>query len=206
MKNIYFITFLILFSYIYSFCRDCCREFIALTHSIDTNSKYYKSEITFDWTSEDSYDLNIPFTKLKKVGDISPFLVNATFIQFAKTSTDEVFKKYVDKNLVGIDDYDTFYNYENKILLYQGYPVAKEIPEGECKLIDNVLRTSISPAFLKANANKVDEVFKYYFGWFECGGEYQQRFRVSQILISINNGKLYQISKYLLFVMAALLF
>ena len=125
------------------------------------------------------------------------------FLQFASNLFDG---KYVDKNLVGIDDYDAFYNYEDKSLIYQGYPVAKEIPEGECKLINNVLRTSIKSTFIKANENKVGEVYKYYFGWFECAVVQTQRFRVSQIMISINNGKLYQISKYLLFVMAALLF
>ena len=202
MKAIYFITFIILFSYIYSFCRDCCMENIALSHTIDTSSKYFKSEITFDWTSEDEYDLNIPFTKLGKVGDISPFLVNATFVEFSKKSNG----KYVENKLVEIEDYDAFYNYEYKSLIYQGYPVAKEIPEGECKLINNVLRTSIKSTFIKANENKVGEAYKYYFGWFECGGDYQQRFKISPIMISINNGKLYQISKYLLFVMAALLF
>jgi hypothetical protein len=202
MKVIYFITFIILFSYIYSFCRDCCRENIALSHTIDTSSKYFKSEITFDWTSEDEYDLNIPFTKLGKVGDISPFLVNATFVEFSKKSNG----KYVENKLVEIEDYDAFYNQNNYTLKFQGYPVAKEIPEGECKLINNVLRTSIKSTFIKANENNVGEAYKYYFGWFECGGDYQQRFKISPIMISINNGKLYQISKYLLFVMAALLF
>jgi len=202
MKNIYFVTFLILFSYIYSFCRECCMENIALSHTIDTTSKYFKSEITFDWTSEDSYDLNIPFVNLGKVGDISPFLVNATFVEFAKKSNG----KYVENNLVEIEDYDAFYNYNDKELKFQGYPVAKEIPEGECTLINNVIRTNIKSTFLKANENKVGEAYKYYFGWFECGGDYQQRFKISPIMISINNGKLYQISKYLLFVMAALLF
>ena len=202
MKIIYFITFIILFSYIYSFCSGCCTEQNKITHNIDTSSKYYKSEITFDWTSEDEYDLNIPFTKLGKVGDISPFLVNATFVEFSKKSNG----KYVENNLVEIEDYDAFYNYNKKELKFQGYPVAKEIPEGECKLINNVLRTSIKSTFIKANENKVGEAYKYYFGWFECGGDYQQRFKISPIMISINNGKLYQISKYLLFVMAALLF
>ena len=73
MKFIYFITFLILFSYIYSFSSGDCSAANAQSHYIDTSSKYYKSEITFDWTSEDSYDLNIPFVKLVSVGDISPF-------------------------------------------------------------------------------------------------------------------------------------
>ena len=70
MKIIYFITFIILFSYIYSFCSGCCSVTNAQSHYIDTCSKF---EITFDWTSEDSYDLNIPFVKLVSVGDISPF-------------------------------------------------------------------------------------------------------------------------------------
>ena len=71
MNFIYFITFLILFSYIYSFCSGCCSVTNAQSHYIDTCSKYYKFEITFDWTSEDSYDLNIPFAKLISLGDIS---------------------------------------------------------------------------------------------------------------------------------------
>ena len=204
MKIIYFITFIILFSYIYSFCSGCCTEQNKKTHNIDTSSKYYKSEITFDWTSEDSYDLNIPFVKLASVGDISPFLANATFIKFAENLFDGV---YVDKNLVKVNDFDRFYNLdEYKTGSFQGYTFAKELPEGNNKIIDNVLRTSVSSTFLKANENKVGEVYKYYFGWFECGGDQKQRFRVSQIMISVNNGKLYQISKYLLFVMAALLF
>ena len=204
MKFIYFITFLILFSYIYSFCSGCCSVTNAQSHYIDTSSKYYKSEITFDWTSEDEYDLNIPFVRLSSLGDISPFLANATFIKFAKNIFNGV---YVDKNLVEVNDFDRFYNLDaDKTGSFQGYIFAKELPEGNNKIIDNVLRTSVSSTFLKANEKNVDKVFKYYFGWFECGGDQKQRFRVSQIMISVNNGKLYQISKYLLFVMAALLF
>ena len=204
MKIIYFITFIILFSYIYSFCSGCCTDENAQSHYIDTSSKYYKSEITFDWTSEDEYDLNIPFVRLTSLGDISPFLANATFIKFAKNIFNGV---YVDNNIVEVEDFDRFYNLDaDKTGTFQGYTFAKELPEGDNKLLQNVLRTSVKSTFLKANENNVGEAYKYYFGWFECGGNKKQRFRVSQIMISINNGKLYQISKYLLFVMAALLF
>ena len=176
MKIIYFIKFIILFSYIYSFCSGCCTEQNKITHNIDTSSKYYKSEITFDWTSEDSYDLNIPFVKLVSVGDISPFLVNATFIKFAKNLFDGV---YVDKNLVEVNDFDRFYNLDkDKTGYFQGYIFAKELPEGNNKIIDNVLRTSVSSTFLKANENKVGEVYKYYFGWFECGGDQKRIFKI----------------------------
>ena len=154
--------------------------------------------------SEDTYDLNIPFAKLTSLGDISPYLANATFIQFASNLFDG---KYVDKNIENVTDFDRFYNLDtDKNGKFQGYIFAKELPENNHKLMNNVLRTNVKSTFLKANENKVYEVYKYYFGWFECAVEQTQRFRVSQIMISINNVKLYQISKYLLFVMAAYFF
>ena len=127
-----------------------------------------KSEITFDWTSEDEYDLNIPFVRLTSLGDISPFLANATFIKFAKNIFNGV---YVDNNIVEVEDFDRFYNLDaDKTGTFQGYTFAKELPEGDNKLLQNVLRTSVKSTFLKANENNVGEAYKYYFGWFECGG------------------------------------
>ena len=208
MNSIYFISFLVLFSYIHSFCRDCCSAAGQLSHQIDTNSKYYKSEISFDWTKEDSYDINIPFVNLASIGDISPFFVNATFVKYMSNSD-----TYYDNAITDVNQYDLFYNYENADNLaaekegtFQGRRFAIEIPEADCILNNNVLRTNINSTFLSANSNKVGEVYKYYFGWFECAGNQKQRIKFSEILISVNNGKLYQISKYLLFIIAALLF
>ena len=208
MNSIYFISFLVLFSYIHSFCRDCCSAAGQLSHQIDTNSKYYKSEISFDWTKEDSYDINIPFVNLASIGDISPFFVNATFVKYMSNSD-----TYYDNAITDVNQYDLFYNYENADNLalekegtFQGRRFAVEIPEADCILNNNVLRTNINSTFLSANSKKVGEVYKYYFGWFECAGNQKQRIKFSEILISVNNGKLYQISKYLLFIIAALLF
>ena len=208
MNSIYFISFLVLFSYIHSFCRDCCSAAGQLSHQIDTNSKYYKSEISFDWTKEDSYDINIPFVNLASIGDISPFFVNATFVKYMSNSD-----TYYDNAITDVNEYDLFYNYENADNLaaekegtFQGRRFAIEIPEADCILNNNVLRTNINSTFLSANSKKVGEVYKYYFGWFECAGNQKQRIKFSEILISVNNGKLYQISKYLLFIIAALLF
>ena len=126
------------------------------------------------------------------------------FLQFASNLFDG---KYVDKNIVKVADFDRLYNLDaDKTGKFQGYIFAEELPENNNKLLNDVLRTNVKSTFFRANENKVGEVYKYYFGWFECGGDQKQRFRVSQIMISVNNGKLYQISKYLLFVMAALLF
>ena len=120
---------------------------------------------------------------------------------------------YYDNAITDVNQYDLFYNYENADNLkaekegtFQGRRFAVEIPEADCILNNNVLRTNINSTFLSANSKKVGEVYKYYFGWFECAGNQKQRIKFSEILISVNNGKLYQISKYLLFIIAALLF
>ena len=202
MNSIYFISFLVVFSYIHSFCRDCCSTAGRLSHQIDTNSKYYKSEISFDWTKEDSYDINIPFVNLASIGDISPFFVNATFVKYMSNSD-----VYVNNGITTNEQYDLFYNKNGGLEgTFQGRRFAVEIPEVDCILNNNVLRTNINSTFLSANSKKVGEVYKYYFGWFECAGNEKQRIKFSEILISVNNGKLYQISKYLLFIIAALLF
>ena len=199
MNSIYFISFLVLFSYIHSFSKNNCSATNQLSHQIDTNSKYYKSEITFDWTKEDSYDINIPFVNLASIGDISPFFVNATFVKYMSNSD-----VYVNNGITTNEQYDLFYNRLEGT--FQGRRFAVEIPEADCILNNNVLRTNINSTFLSANSKKVGEVYKYYFGWFECAGNQKQRIKFSEILISVNNGKLYQISKYLLFIIAALLF
>ena len=63
----------------------------------------------------------------------------------------------------------------------------------------------ITPSIVAANKEVITEKFYKYFGWIECSGNGVAQFRKSEILVIVNNGKLYQISKYLLFVMAALL-
>ena len=202
MNSIYFISFLVLFSYIHSFSRERCTAANQLSHQIDTNSKYYKSEISFDWTKEDSYDINIPFVNLASIGDISPFFVNATFVKYMSNSD-----VYVNNGITTNEQYDLFYNKNGGLEgTFQGRRFAVEIPEVDCILNNNVLRTNINSTFLSANSKKVGEVYKYYFGWFECAGNQKQRIKFSEILISVNNGKLYQISKYLLFIIADLLF
>ena len=189
MRSIYFITFLFLFSTIYSAVTktDCTGSNF---HLIDTGSRYYKPEIVFDWTSEDEYELNIPFTELKAKKEITPFLVNATVVAFYN---DNLSKVDLDDEATSIFD-DTFH----------GYKYVKVIPDERYSINGNVLRANIKSTDIKANENKVGEVYKYYFGWEECADS-GTRYRTSNILVSVNNGKFYQISKYLLFVIAGLL-
>ena len=189
MKSIYFITFLFLFSTIYSELKvaDCTASNY---HLIDTGSRYYKPEIAFDWTSEDEYELNIPFTELKSESEITPFLVNATIVK----KFGEKLEKEIMKNATDIFN-DKFQNF-----LY-AYKIADE----KFIIYNNVLRANIKSKDLKANANNVGETFKYYFGWRECNASAEATYRVSQIYVNVNNGKFYQISKYLLFVIAGLL-
>ena len=84
------------------------------------------------------------------------------FLQFVSNLFDG---KYVDKNIVKVADFDRFYNLDaDKTGKFQAYIFAKELPENNNKLINNVLRTNVKSTFLKANENKVGEVYKYYFG------------------------------------------
>lgn len=191
MRSIYFITFLFLFSTIYSEVKDenCSGSNY---HLIDTGSRYYKPEIVFDWTSEDEYELNIPFTELKSESEITPFLVNATIIKYYG---DDLEKVDLNDNAANIFE-DTF----------QGYFYAKKISDDKFIVHNNVLRANIKSTDFPANANKVGETYKYYFGWCECkASSDSSRYRVSHIYVNVNNGKFYQISKYLLFVIAGLL-
>ena len=190
MKSIYFITFLFLFSTIYSALDDKTKCTGSNYHLIDTGSRYYKPEIAFDWTSEDEYELNIPFTELKSESEITPFLVNATIVKKFKNLND----KEIMSNATDIFD-DKFQNY-----LY-----AYKIADDKFIIHNNVLRANIKSTDLKANENDVGETFKYYFGWRECNASAETTYRVSEIYVNVNNGKLYQISKYLLFVIAGLL-
>ena len=191
MKSIYFITFLFLFSTIYSELKvaDCTASNY---HLIDTGSRYYKPEIVFDWTSEDEYELNIPFTELKSESEITPFFVNATIVK--------VFGEKNLKNKELIQGATDIFGDE-----FQGLPYAYTIADTKFIIHNNVLRANIKSTDLKANANNVGETFKYYFGWCECSASADFRYRVSQIYVNVNNGKFYQISKYLLFVIAGLL-
>ena len=193
MKSIYFITFLFLFSTIYS-ALDKTKCTGSNYHLIDTGSRYYKPEIAFDWTSEDEYELNIPFTELKSQTEITPFFVNATFIKFFK-------KKLSDDDLKKPDDGGKTIFQDN----FQDYKYAKIISDDRFTIHSNVLRANIKSTDLKANELDVGETFKYFFGWSECSGSAETIYRVSEIYVNVNNGKLYQISKYLLFVIAGLL-
>jgi hypothetical protein len=116
--------------------------------------------------------------------------VNATIVK----KFGENLNKEIMKNATDIFD-DKFQNF-----LY-AYKIADE----KFIIHNNVLRANIKSKDLQANANNVGETFKYYFGWRECNASAETTYRVSEIYVNVNNGKLYQISKYLLFVIAGLL-
>jgi hypothetical protein len=187
MNSIYFITFLFLFCFINSEVADCSGSNY---HLIDTANRHYKAEISFDWTSEDEYELNVPFTQLKSKNEITPFLINATVVAYYN---DDLSKVKLDDNATNILE-DTFH----------GYKYVKVIPDDRFSIHLDVLRANIKSTDIPANKYSVGEVYKYYFGWVECGDS-GKRYRTSKILVSVNNGKFYQISKYLLFVIAGLL-
>ena len=136
--------------------------------------------LELDWTDDDEFSLNVEFYS---GGSIVGLFANASIAEdLDETTYDEAIVNQLDS---------------------EGYNLVNTInvkPGG-----DNKYSTKINPNMVKANKEVITEKFYKYFGWIECSGKEQAQFRKSEILVIVNNGKLYQISKYLLFVMAALL-
>ena len=198
MNSIYSILFLFLISSINSFNVDSCGTTSNTYYSLDFSSTYYKSDITLDWTSDDDVDVNIPFVELSDgATNFQPLFINATFVKFAETGYDG---DYSNGMVINNDQYNILIADQ-----FQGsYNFTKEITDYIVK--DNILKTNVKAVSFGANPNSVSEVYKHYFAWIECAGEKKARLRYSDIMVSVNNGKFYEISKYLLIVIAALLF
>ena len=159
-----------------TFINTCVEE---QHHIVD----YEKTErvLELDWTDDDAFTLNVEF---KSVGDkgIIGLFVNATIEDINEQSYDATYLNQLDS---------------------EGYRVINTISQKPGT--DTKYSSRITPSIVAANKEVITEKFYKYFGWIECSGSGSAQFRKSEILVIVNNGKLYQISKYLLFVMAALL-
>ena len=137
--------------------------------------------LELDWTDDDSFSLNVEF--YQNQGIIGLF-ANATIIEdLDETTYDAAIVNQLDS---------------------EGYNLVNPIDE-KTDTSSGRYSTKITPSIVAANKEVITEKFYKYFGWIECSGNGVAQFRKSEILVIVNNGKLYQISKYLLFVMAALL-
>lgn len=180
MKKLNALIFLIFISYIYCFDPETCT---GATYNL---INYDKTErvIEFDWTDDDKYNMKIYFIN-DVSGGIEPYFVNAT----------------ADNVEEGEEAYDSAME---SITDNEGYLIYNKISDTKTS-IGNTLSVDITPKIVSANKEVITQKFYKYFGWVECSGARQAIFRKSQILIVVNNGKLYEMSKYLLFVAAALL-
>ena len=183
MKFLNAIIFSILISNIFSYSveeatafNDACKE--EQHHIIN----YDKTDrvLELDWTDDDSFTLNVEFYSIYDKGVIG-FFANATIAEDLDEQT-------YDASIVNQLD-------------SEGYNLLNLIE----KKTDAKYTHKITPSIVAANKEVITEKFYKYFGWIECSGNGIAQFRKSEILVIVNNGKLYQISKYLLFVMAALL-
>ena len=138
--------------------------------------------LELDWTDDDSFSLNVEFYSIGDKGIIG-FFANATIAE-------ELDESVYDAAILNQLD-------------SEGYKLVNTISQKT----DTSTKYSpkITPSIVAANKEVITEKFYKYFGWIECSGYHTAQFRKSEILVIVNNGKLYQISKYLLFVMAALL-
>ena len=145
---------------------------------------YEKTErvLELDWTDDDAFTLNVEFKSVEGDKGIIGLFVNATFEDINEQSYDATYLNQLDS---------------------EGYRVINTISQKNGA--DTKYSSRITPSIVAANKEVITEKFYKYFGWIECSGNKVAQFRRSEILVIVNNGKLYQISKYLLFVMAALL-
>ena len=137
--------------------------------------------LELDWTDDDVFTLNVDFYQTQ---DIIGLFANATAVEDLDETTYDI---------AIINQLDS-----------EGYNLINTISRKE-DTSSNRYTARITPSIVAANKEVITEKFYKYFGWIECSGYQTAQFRKSEILVIVNNGKLYQISKYLLFVMAALL-
>lgn len=187
MKFLNAIIFSILISNIFSYTVDEATAFnnacLEEQHHIINYDKTDRV-LELDWTDDDSFSLKVEFYS---IGDsdkgIIGFFANATIAE-------ELDESSYDASILNQLD-------------SEGYKLVNTISQKT----DTSTKYSpnITPSIVAANKEVITEKFYKYFGWIECSGSGIAQFRKSEILVIVNNGKLYQISKYLLFVMAALL-
>ena len=137
--------------------------------------------LELDWTDDDEFYLEVEFYQSPP---IIGFFANATI-------SEEVDETAFDHGVLNQVD-------------SEGYKLINVISE-KTDSTSTKYSPKITPSIVAANKEVITEKFYKYFGWIECSGNGVAQFRKSEILVIVNNGKLYQISKYLLFVMAALL-
>ena len=171
-----------------------CNIFSALNITTDCTEEQYHiinydttdRILELDWTDDDAYTLNVNFYETPfSAGDkgIIGLFVNASV---SKDVDGQTYESYV------VNQKDT-----------EGYSLFNII-EGD-NYNSYKFSASITPSIVSANKEVITEKFYKYFGWYECSGTNSGQLRKSEILVIVNSGKLYQISKYLLFVMASLL-
>jgi len=173
-----------------------CNIFSALNIEECTEEQYHIIDydttdriLELDWTDDDAYTLNVNFYE-------TPFSAEGGG----------------DKGIIGLfvnasvsEDVDG-QTYENNVINQkdtEGYSLFNII-EGD-NYNNYKFSASITPSIVSANKEVITEKFYKYFGWYECSGVKSAQIRKSEILVIVNSGKFYQISKYLLFVMASLL-
>ena len=169
-----------------------CNIFSALNITTDCSGEQYHiinydstdKVLELDWTDDDSYTLTVNFydTGISDDKGINGFFVNASVSEGVDEQTYD----------------DTIINQKDT----EGYSLFNII-EGD-NYNSYKFQASITPSIVSANKEVITEKFYKYFGWYECSGSQTGRLRKSEILVIVNSGKLYQISKYLL-VMASLL-
>ena len=181
MKIIHF--FFLIFIIYYCNCDFTCT--VEKYHIIDTTSPDYEYDIELDWTDYDERTITVPFVNLESKEEIIPLFVNGTSLQL-----------YEGLEITNVDEISEEINKKAKDhKLYETHSTFNE------ELIDvnnNKLKMVINSNDFKANKNDVKKKYIKYFCWYECGKKLKSSFRISSIIVTVNNAKFLKLSKYLI--------
>ena len=185
--------------FVFSTCRlnmkDCTTSGPSLY--VDTTSGDYQYNWDFDWTDEDSIDFKVPFTESFGENDIIPFFINASTVSTYGSKLYE----YVSQVDVDKDNTKTLFEDLSAQKIYNKYDVFYPF---DYKINGKLLTATIKGEEFKANDKDVNQKFIKYFGWARCIGSKTVEVKVSNILVTFNNGNYFSISKILLATLALL--
>ena len=185
--------------FVFSTCRlkmqDCSTTSSPPDLYIDTTSGDYQYNWDFDWTDDDSISFKVPFTSSFGENDIIPFFINASTVSDYRSFS----KTYLSKEDADTQKKTPFEDLSAE-LIYNQYQVFYPF---DYSINGKLLTATIKGDEFKANPNDVNQKYIKYFGWAVCSGNDKEvEVKVSNILVTFNNGNYFSISKILLATLA----
>jgi hypothetical protein len=163
---------------------------------IDTTHKNYEYNIEFDWTDDDNKEIRVPFIEGVNEDEIIPLFFNASELTFVKSLSCRW--KEDSSKPDNLECNGKNYSSLDEIKLYDKYKVFQTF---DYKLEGNSIKQDIVAKNFGANSNDITRKYIKYFGFAYCSGN-DIEIITTNILVTINNGNYFSVSKILLISLA----